>query len=170
MNSAHQSSHKEIIIVKGTGSGTTELAAYDSALLVCGIGNYNLIRLSSVIPPSARIVHTDVLAATYGDWGDKLYVVYAEAYATVPNEQAWAGIGWVVLDEDGAGLFVEHGADSEEECRRLLKATLSDLCTSRGHALEDYVHDYEVIGAVCEDKPVCAIIAAVYDAEGWGQS
>lgn len=159
---------KSIVIVKGAGSGATELAAFDSALLACGIGNYNLIRLSSIIPPGTVLhISKKKIATSYGTWGDKLYVVYADAYATTPGKLAWAGIGWVVFEEDGAGLFVEHYAESEKECRRLLEATLSDLCVSRGYRLQDFAHDYEVIGVKCEDNAVCAVVAAVYESEGW---
>lgn len=44
-----------ILVSHGTGDGPTPLAAFDSALLAAGVENYNLIRLSSVIPPGAGI-------------------------------------------------------------------------------------------------------------------
>jgi len=44
-----------IVVSRGTGEGPTPLAAFDKALLAAGVENYNLIRLSSVIPPGAEI-------------------------------------------------------------------------------------------------------------------
>ena len=39
-----------LLVTSGTGEAATEPAAFDGALLDAGIANYNLIRLSSVIP------------------------------------------------------------------------------------------------------------------------
>jgi arginine decarboxylase len=44
-----------IQIATGTGAGPTPLGAFDAALLDAGVANYNLICLSSVIPPASAI-------------------------------------------------------------------------------------------------------------------
>jgi pyruvoyl-dependent arginine decarboxylase len=61
----------EIPIVAGFGRGETGLSAFDAALGDSGVLNYNLIRLSSVIPPCSTVVEDDpaavvVLAAYAG--------------------------------------------------------------------------------------------------------
>ncbi len=38
----------------GRGDGETQLTAFDAALLDAGLGNYNLVKMSSVMPPGAR--------------------------------------------------------------------------------------------------------------------
>ena len=43
-----------IVLSTGLGVGPTALAAFDAALLDAGVANYNLICLSSVIPPGRR--------------------------------------------------------------------------------------------------------------------
>ena len=47
---------KIITITKGAGFGSYEKSAFDAALDDAGVANYNLIRLSSVIPPNSDIV------------------------------------------------------------------------------------------------------------------
>src|SRR5690606_8611394 len=42
-------------VVGATGTGPTSLAAFDDALRAVGVANFNLIRLSSVIPPGSRV-------------------------------------------------------------------------------------------------------------------
>ena len=42
----------KLYIAKAIGRGSTELAAFDAALVGAGVANFNLIRLSSVIPPA----------------------------------------------------------------------------------------------------------------------
>ena len=41
---------RTIPVLGAVGKGPTPVAAFDDALLVAGLGNYNLVRLSSVIP------------------------------------------------------------------------------------------------------------------------
>ena len=50
----------KIIVTSGTGEGPTSLAAFDAALLDAGVANYNLICLSSIIPPGSMTIPTDV--------------------------------------------------------------------------------------------------------------
>ncbi len=45
----------EIMVIEGHGEGGTELSAFDSALCDAGVGDYNLIYLSSVVPVGATV-------------------------------------------------------------------------------------------------------------------
>ena len=47
---------KKFTIVTGHAEGATPLNAYDHALLASGLGNLNLLRLSSILPPGAEYV------------------------------------------------------------------------------------------------------------------
>jgi arginine decarboxylase len=47
---------RKIIITSGVGEGGTALNAFDKALLDAGIGDLNLIRVTSVVPARARIL------------------------------------------------------------------------------------------------------------------
>lgn len=49
----------QIQISEGVGNGPTELAAFDQALVNAGVANYNLIYLSSVLPPGSEVVYND---------------------------------------------------------------------------------------------------------------
>ncbi len=44
----------KIKVTYGIGEGATKLAAFDRALFDAGIANYNLIKLSSVIPENSE--------------------------------------------------------------------------------------------------------------------
>src|SRR3712207_127342 len=105
------------------------MSAFDSALLGAGVANYNLIRLSSVIPQAARIsFDSDPVVVVPSD---RLYCVYASAPADHPRHSAWAGIGWV-RDGAGRGLFVEHHAGNEDELTALISHSLEDMSGRRG--------------------------------------
>lgn len=159
----------KIHVTTGVGTGPTTLAAFDSALNHAGIANYNLIRLSSVIPPETELaVHdggaipADVMP---GGWGDRLYVVMAEQREERPNAEAWAGIGWVQEQGSNKGLFVEHEGSSEEKVRRDIQQSLEALMATRNVNFGEI--QMKVVGKTCKHTPVCAMVVAVYQASDW---
>jgi arginine decarboxylase len=156
---------RTIPIAAAVGRGSTALAAFDHALRLTGIANYNLVRLSSVIPPATRIATTRHPIRPRGTWGDRLYVVYASQPAVAPGEEAWAGVAWVQDPEDDRGLFVEHEGTSEAGVRRDLVNTLSDMTDGRpGHWTEPQL---VVTGAAVTDIPICAFVVAAYETAPW---
>lgn len=156
----------EIHIASGTAEGPTELAAFDAALYAAGVANFNLIALSSVIPPKSKVVeYADKIAEIKGEWGDRLYVVKAEYRTSVPGVEAWAGIGWVIDEETGKGLFVEHEGANKEQVERHIENSLQALMTTREINFGK-IH-MKVDGIVCEHDPVCAVVIAVYKSEAW---
>jgi arginine decarboxylase len=155
-----------IHVVAGTGPGPTKLAAFDAALIAAGIANHNLIRLSSIVPPGAQISITDgPIKEPIGEWGDRLYVVMAETRISIPNMEAWAGIGWVQDKKTGQGLFVEHEGTNEQTVRRDITESLEALMAAR--ELDFGPIDMKIVGITCRHEPVCALVAAVFKAENW---
>jgi arginine decarboxylase len=157
-----------IHVTTGVGTGPTKLSAFDAALNHAGIANYNLLRLSSVVPPETNIKQHDFGldgVKVPGSWGDRLYVVMAEMRVDTPNVEAWAGIGWVQNPENGQGLFVEHEGLSESAVRQDIKQSLEALMATRNI---DYgqIH-MKVVGKTCTHLPVCAMVIAAYQASDW---
>ena len=159
--------HKEMKIntTSGTADGLTQLAAFDAALIHAGIANLNLIKLSSVIPPNSvlEICKPEISEDHYGK---KLYVVLSEKRESEKGREAWAGIGWV-QGKNGRGLFVEQHGAQQAEVMRLIRDTLTNMVKNRGAENEYGPINYHVVGIACEDKPVCALVAAVYQVEDW---
>ena len=60
-------------IVSGLGESGHELVAFDQALLDAGIGDYNLVKVSSIIPPNCVFRESIDLPK-----GSILYVAYAK--------------------------------------------------------------------------------------------
>lgn len=157
---------RTIEVTSAVGAGATTLSAFDDALLRNGVGNFNLIRLSSVIPPGTDVVCQDTAPDIGGAWGDRLYVVMAEQRVNRPGREAWAGIGWVQHEESGRGLFVEHEGHSEEQLHQDLERSLTSLVAARPGTTFGPIQT-KVTGARCEGQPICAMVVAVYEAEGW---
>ncbi len=155
-----------IKVASGIGSGPTKLSAFDSALNHAGVANYNLIRLSSVIPPETEIEPQETaLKDLPGEWGDKLYVVMAEQRESTPNREAWAGIGWVQDKKTGKGLFVEHEGESEKTVREDIRDSLNALMATRN--VDFGPIEMKVVGAMCHRDPICAMVVAVYQVSDW---
>jgi len=156
----------KIQIAKGIGIGPTELSAFDAALVSAGIANFNLIYLSSVLPPNSDIIVNKAAARNLGgEWGDRLYVVMAQKRTIQRNQEVWAGIGWIQDLETKKGLLVEHEGHNEAEVRADIENSLQGLMANR-HAKFGPIH-MVVTGARCEDKPVCALVTAVFEPHGW---
>ena len=45
---------KRFFLTSGSGEASTELNAFDAALLAAKIGDTNLVKLSSILPPRAE--------------------------------------------------------------------------------------------------------------------
>ena len=153
-----------IQITGGTGVGPTEIAAFDQALVKAGIANYNLIYLSSVLPPDSEVV-LEPHPKTDGQWGDRLYLVMAQKRTSQRNKEAWAGIGWMQDEDSKKGLLVEHEGHSETEVRDDITHSLKALAANRGmHFGEPQMH---VVGTKYTDLPVCALVVAVFETSNW---
>jgi arginine decarboxylase len=152
-------------IAAAVGTGATCLAAFDDALLKIGAANFNIIRLSSVIPPGSEVVARErAMELPQGAWGDRLYAVCADRRANRPGEQAWAGIGWI-QDASGRGLFVEHSGQREQQVHDDIDASLDQLAVGRG--LRFGSHQRLVVGTTVVDRPVCALVMCAYATESW---
>lgn len=154
----------KIDVVSAVATGPTELAAFDAALLATGLANFNLIYLSSVIPPGADL-HLAPRTNPGGAWGDRLYVVAAQHRTSTPGDSAWAGVGWVQDVDTGAGLFVEHHGTSEVEVSSDIELSLGSMM--RGRGIDFGQVQMSVVGGECVSEPICALVAAAYESRPW---
>ena len=157
---------RTIQMARAVGTGATKLAAFDDALISCGVGNFNIVRLSSVIPPATDVAPSEQRIDVLGDWGDRLYVVMAEQRVDRPGREAWAGIGWVQHEETGRGLFVEHEGFSESQVRDDIELSLSALIAARPGVSFGEPQAF-VNGGRCDGEPICAMVVAAYESASW---
>jgi arginine decarboxylase len=155
-----------ITVTSASGFGSTKIGAFDAALRNAGIANFNLVQLSSVVPPGSSIRDLKGAPATVkGEWGDRLYVVMADGYAEQPGEQAWAGIGWIQQERTRKGLFVEDSCSTEDEVDSNITGTLEEMSHGRREPFD--VMSHHLRGAVSSGSPVCALVVAVFEPQAW---
>lgn len=162
----------EIKIVKGEGTGATTLSAFDAALKDAGVYNYNLITLSSIIPPNSKVEKADKYISPETEYGHKLYIVMAGERSNETGKFIAAGIGWYRLP-GGKGMFVEHSLKGDtkdavkSELKFLIENSLKDLCQFRDIEFDKAQMDCEISIAQVENHPACVLVLAVYQSEGW---
>ena len=156
----------DIHLTGGVGSGPTELSAFDHALVKTGIHNYNILTLSSVIPPNSTIHVSEEPVKPGGKWGDRLYVVMAQIRTSRRDEEVWAGIGWITNQETGKGLLVEHEGHSKNQVEHDIEHSLAALVMNRPGEFFGPVQMH-ISGGTCHDRPVCALVVAVFETQSW---
>ncbi|MFB6228153.1 MAG: pyruvoyl-dependent arginine decarboxylase [Halobacteriales archaeon] len=149
-----------IRVVAGSAGGPTAVASYDAALADAGVHEYNLLTLSSVVPPDAYIEVRDV-APDLGPVGGTLTVV--QARATVEGTgRATAALGWTRRGDRGAGVFYETGGEFDPaEARRRIGRGLEHAREIRSRDLGDT--SVEVESEVTDGASFAtAVVVAVY--------
>lgn len=138
-------------LVVGRGEGTTPLNAFDAALLDAGIGNLNLVRVSSILPPDAQ--YTPDL------WippGTPTFTAYGYLTSTTPGQLIAAAIG-VGISPDTYGVIMEYeGHCTKEEAEEQVRAMVEEGFRMRCLPLKEVM----VKGVAYRVKETGAVIAA----------
>jgi len=164
----------DICVVSGVGEGQTLLSSFDAALKSAGVYNYNLLYLSSIIPPGSRVIEKDEYQTPENEYGHKLYVVRAVAQSDTVGTTISAGVGWYQLP-DGRGVFVEHEifssklteTEAAEKLKETIVASLKDICQFRQFDFDENNVRYKIETQRVGDKPKTLVVIAVYKSEEW---
>ncbi len=96
-------------LVSGASEGYTPLNAFDGALLQAGIGNTNIVKMSSIVPPHCHLISPIALPP-----GALVPAAYASITSDTPGEVISAGIAVALPeDENQNGLIMEYSAKGE---------------------------------------------------------
>lgn len=134
----------------GKGEGFTELIAFDNALRSAGMWQYNLVRVSSVLPPGVKKAKTIDLQP-----GSILHIAYAKYVSKAPGEIISAAIGvGLPKDENNIGVIMEFsGPVSEEEARETVFRMIIEAMKNRDIPLDDV----EILSVSCTTKSIAAV-------------
>ena len=150
---------KTIIIVKGIGEGSTSLSAFDDALNNAGIGNFNLLELSSVIPKNVSIEIRNKYDIAH-DIGQIQPVVISHTESGEKGKEISAGLGWTIAEE--GGVFIEiSGCFKESECVNRIESSLKDMIARRSWKWNGNLNKH-VSTTTVKDKFSSVVVCAVY--------
>lgn len=91
-------------LVSGAAEGFSPLNAFDHALLAAGVGDTNLVKMSSILPPSCQVIEPVKLP-----YGALVPVAYADMVSSTPGETIASAVAiGIPSDPTLPGLIMEH--------------------------------------------------------------
>tara|TARA_Y100000588_G_scaffold67599_1_gene68534 strand:- start:557 stop:1150 length:594 start_codon:yes stop_codon:yes gene_type:complete len=115
---------KNIFLTKGMGVHKEKLASFELALRLAGIASYNLISVSSILPPNCEIINRDA-GKNMLHPGQVVPVVLARSESNKPNTLVSSGVGIAIpKNRNDYGYLSEHHTTGMNE-----------------NQMEDYVED-----------------------------
>jgi arginine decarboxylase len=140
----------KFFLVAGHSEGMTPLNAFDSALLDAGIGNTNLVKMSSILPPGAEKIKPIKLPL-----GALVPVAYASKVSSQVDEVISAGVAVAIpKDSKKNGLIMEYSAAGhKEEIERIVRHMAEEGMRYRNYPVKEIFsisvqHKVKKIGAV----------------------
>ncbi len=102
----------KFFLVSGSSEGFSLLNAFDGALLASGVGDTNLVKMSSILPPGCQELNPRPLQLPQGAL---VPVAYASLCSDVPGDVISAAVA-IGIPKDGerAGLIMEYSAKAEQ--------------------------------------------------------
>lgn len=101
---------RKFTLMAGAAEGPTRLNAFDNALLRAGIGNLNLVRVSSILPPGAEEVAVLDVAP-----GSLLPTAYGTITSEVAGERIAAAVAVAIGDADQYGVIMEFSGRCDQK-------------------------------------------------------
>lgn len=123
---------KHYKIVSGSGKSKFPLVAFDKALIDAGIGNFNLVKVSSILP--AHCMYSEEITLTPGS------IIYA-AYASVTITKGESGQTAVAVaisensDENGV-IFETSSKENIENCELLVENMCTEAMEERNRKIK----------------------------------
>ncbi|MEM2084209.1 MAG: arginine decarboxylase, pyruvoyl-dependent, partial [Nitrososphaerota archaeon] len=107
---------KKVFFTTGIGRDKEKLLSFEKALRKAGIEKFNLVPVSSILPPRCEIV-TRKEGLKYLSAGEVVFCVLSVNSSDEPNKQIFASIGCAIPhDRNLHGYISEyHGCDKTKE-------------------------------------------------------
>jgi len=108
---------KRMFLTKGVGKHKEKLASFEAALRNAGIAPYNIVRVSSILPPEAKVL-SKTKGLQYLSPGEIVYAVMAENSTNEPHRLISAAIGVAIpRDRSQYGYLSEYHSYGETEIK-----------------------------------------------------
>ncbi len=118
---------QKFMLTAGTGEGKTRLTAFDAALLDAGIGNLNLIKVSSILPPKTHFYEKIQIPP-----GSLVPVTYGSITSKNPGEIIAVAVAVGIPNIDTYGVIMEHsGKFTQEEIEKRIRSMVIEAFKMR---------------------------------------
>ena len=104
------------------------------ALLAAGIGNINLVKISSILPPEIPVIDLPKIKP-----GALIPTAYAAITSEVPGETIAAAVGYAMPDDPAKnGVIMEfHGHADRQQAEDAIRAMLDEAFRVRGEPIRE---------------------------------
>lgn len=117
---------KKFFVTAGSAEGKNPLNAFDNALLKSRIGNLNLMRVTSILPPGVQYCPGMEIPP-----GSLVPTAYGYIISDVPGELIAAAVG-VGFSSDSFGVIMEYsGKCGKEDAERAIERMLREAFETR---------------------------------------
>jgi arginine decarboxylase len=108
---------KRYFLTKGVGKHKEKLASFEAALKNAGIAPFNIVRVSSILPPGAKLL-SRTRGLQYLSAGEIIYSIMAECSSNEPHRLIAASIGAAVpRAKNQYGYLSEYHSYGETEIK-----------------------------------------------------
>lgn len=155
---------KKIFLTKGVGINKDRLASFESALRNAGIEKFNLVCVSSILPPNCKIISKEE-GLKYLNPGQIVFTVLARNETNEPNRLVSSAIGIAVPKEENRyGYLSEHHAFGEkaeisgeyaEDLAATMLATTLGVEFDSAKAWEEREQIYKASGDIFKTTNIC---------------
>lgn len=123
---------KKYFLTAAAAEGKSKLTAFDNALLKARIGNVNLIRVSSILPPEAQLDENLQIPP-----GSLVPTAYGSIISDVPGETISAAVA-IGLSEESFGVIMEFsGKCTKDEAEEIIKGMVREAFETREKPLKE---------------------------------
>ncbi len=121
-------------LTQGSSEGYTPLNSFDGALLAAKVGDVNLVKLSSILPPGCK----RSLQPWPLDSGSLTPVAYASITSHLPGEQIAAAVAvGVPKNPEEPGVIMEYSArGTAKSAERIARQMAKEAFAMRGRELK----------------------------------
>ena len=154
---------RQMWFTKGVGKHGHKLESFEAALRHGGLAPFNLVRVSSILPPGCKIVPRQ-RGLSQLEAGEIVYCVIAESQTNEPNRLVCAGIGLAqpadrnqygyVSEHHGFGLTERKCADLVEDMAASMLATTQGIELDPDKAYDERREIYRAKGLVVRTRAV----------------
>ncbi|MGI6435177.1 MAG: pyruvoyl-dependent arginine decarboxylase [Syntrophomonadaceae bacterium] len=124
---------KKYFLTAAAAEGTTELTAFDGALLKARVGNTNLLKVSSILPPGCQYDPELIIPE-----GSLLPIAYGTITCTEPGVKIAAAVAVGIQKGDRFGVIMEYeGHCSQAEAEAMVVQMVKEAFTIRNLELAE---------------------------------
>ncbi len=144
------------LLCSGVGKGSFPLTSFDNALYNSGIANYNLVKVSSILPVKMELnTSVDIVE------GSVLFTAYSTKTTIKRNEIISAAVAvGIPKDTEKVGVIMEFsGSCNKQEAETKITSMVKEAMSLRNYEIKEII--CQAIEAKGSDKNYTTVFAAL---------